>query len=345
MSALPSIHSPASVEEVRRELKLDPLVVRRMRAALLRDFAPDAEVSERFPLAERFRRTWLELSQRMDSELDGASKLLLKTERGMLLEAVILRIATGRTTLCVSSQVGCAAACDFCATGKMGIAHSLSVDEILDQVVIAGRIVAAEQRRLRNIVFMGMGEPLHNEDNLFEVLEQLTSPAHFHHSPKRILVSSVGVTGGMLRLAERFPDVSQALSLHSVRQPVREQLIPLAKKHPLGELRETLEAVNARQRGPVMVEYLMLEGINDSPEDASELAAWLEGLRVHVNLIPYNSIEGSPKLRPSSSDTIDRFSRALRSAGLKATVRYSLGADIAAACGQLVQRANAGRSK
>ncbi len=345
MPALPSIHNASSIEEVRRELKLDPLVVRRMRAALMRDFRPDEEICARFPHATRFRRSWLELSQRVDSELDGASKLLLKNGRGLLLEAVILRIATGRTTLCVSSQVGCAAACDFCATGKMGIAQSLSVDEILDQVVIAGRIVAAEQRRLRNIVFMGMGEPLHNEDSLFSALELLTSPAHFHHSPKRILVSSVGVTDGMLRLAERFPDVSQALSLHSVRQPVREQLIPLARKHPLDELRETLRAVNARQSGPVMIEYLMLAETNDSAEDASELAAWLQGLKVHVNLIPYNPIEGSPNLRPSSSETIHAFSRSLRSAGLKATVRYSLGADIAAACGQLVQRANAGRSK
>ena len=153
----------------------------------------------------------------------------------MLIESVILRIATGRTTLCVSSQVGCAAACDFCATGKMGIARNLSPAEILDQVVQARQIAAAEGRTIRNLVFMGMGEPFHNEENLYATLAALAAPELFHHPPSRILISTVGLPDAMIRAARRFPEVHFALSLHSARQDVRERLIPLAARYSLGE--------------------------------------------------------------------------------------------------------------
>ncbi len=131
---------------------------------------------------------------------------------------MILRPGTGRTALCVSSQIGCAAKCDFCATGKMGIAHNLSAADVLDQLVQANEALRGEGRRVRNLVFMGMGEPLHNEENLYRVLEALTDPALLHHPPSRILVSTVGVPDAMVRLARRFPEVNQALSLHAVRQ-------------------------------------------------------------------------------------------------------------------------------
>jgi len=236
--------------------------------------------------------------------------------------------------------VGCAAACEFCATGHMGIAHNLSAEEILDQVVQAGQLLSGEGRKLRNIVFMGMGEPFHNEANLHEALAALTAPELFHHPPTKVLVSTVGIPAAMLRCARRFPTVNQALSLHSVRQEVRERLIPLAKKHTLPELRSTLAEVNAIQKTTVMIEYLMLAGVNDSDDDARDLIAWLSGLNVHVNLIPYNPINDAPQLAATERTERNAFAAHLKQAGIKTTIRYSLGADIAAACGQLVRQEN-----
>ncbi len=340
MSDSISIFDTEAVEQLRKDSRLDPEHVRALRNALFKKFQSDDVALARFPERERIACHSLELFRRCDSQVDGASKLLLKTAAGMLIESVILRIATGRSTLCVSSQVGCAAACDFCATGKMGIAQNLSSAEILDQVVQTGQLLAAEGRRLHNIVFMGMGEPFHNEDNLFETLDALTSPKLFNRSPGSILVSTVGVPDGMLRYAERFPKVNLALSLHSVNPEVRRELIPLTKKHPLDELQETLRELNRRQGIPVMIEYLMLAGKNDSLNDAAELINWLSGLDVHVNLIPYNEIEDAPHLTGTEDAKIRTFASQLKEVGLTTTVRYSLGSDISAACGQLVRKEN-----
>ena len=262
----------------------------------------------------------------------------------MLIESVILRIETGRTTLCVSSQVGCAAACDFCATGKMGIAQNLPAAEILDQVLQVGQLLKSEGRRLDNIVFMGMGEPFHNEANLQEALATLTSPQMFDRSPGSILVSTVGVPDAMIRCAKQFPRINLALSLHSVNPDVRTKLIPLTKKHSLDELQQTLSEVNRIQQRPLMIEYLMLADLNDSLSDADALCDWLQGMSVHVNLIPYNEIEDSPHLASSDPQTTAVFADRMKAAGFKTTVRYSLGADIAAACGQLVKKENRRRA-
>ena len=335
-----SIYNASETESLRRELQLDPHVIRELRNSLLKRFADDDEIIRSSNIAKEVNLHSLEQFQRCDSQVDGATKLLLRTAAGMLIETVILRIATGRTTLCVSSQVGCAAACEFCATGKMGIARNLSRDEILDQVVQAGQLLAGEDRKLRNIVFMGMGEPFHNEENVYRAIELLTSPEFFHISPTKILVSTVGIADAMLRCVDRFPQVNLALSLHSVRQDVREQLIPLANKYPLDELRRAIVEVNHQQSRPLMIEYLMLAGMNDTSEDATELAQWLDGLDVHVNLIPYNPIDDAPQLTGSDRPTIAAFSKTIKAAGFNTTIRYSLGNDIAAACGQLVRREN-----
>ncbi|HMO83708.1 MAG TPA: radical SAM protein [Lacipirellulaceae bacterium] len=289
-----SLFDSAAVEAVRRELRIDPQALRRFRNALLKHGRGDDEAlaelpaAARDPLAERVALHALALHDRCDSTLDGATKLLFRTGAGLLIEAVLLRIATGRTTLCLSSQVGCAAACDFCATGRMGIAHNLTPAEILDQLVQARQIAAAEGRTIRNLVFMGMGEPLHNEAALDAALEALAAPALFHHPPSRILVSTVGLPDAMIRAARRRPEVRLALSLHSARQEVRQQIIPLAARHPLFELQAAVREINRLQppATEVMLEYLMLAGVNDSPGDAQALVDWCAGLRVHVNLIP-----------------------------------------------------------
>jgi 23S rRNA (adenine2503-C2)-methyltransferase len=333
---------------LRRELRIDPQSLRRFRNALLKHGRSDGEAFDELPalvrdeFASRVEFHALELHSRSDSAQDGATKLLFRTAAGMLIEGVILRIATGRTTLCVSSQVGCAAACDFCATGKMGIARNLSPAEILDQLVQARQIVAAEGRKIRNLVFMGMGEPFHNEVALYEAIDALLAPDLFHQPASRILVSTVGIPDTLVRAARRYPELHFALSLHSARQDVRERLIPLAARHPLAAIRRELQEINRIQRASadVMIEYLALAGVNDSPEDARELAAFLAGLRVHVNLIPYNPIDDAPHLAGSDRPAREAFGAVLKAAGLNTTIRYSLGADVAAACGQLVRKEN-----
>ena len=340
-----SIYDAESVQAVRRALRLDPEQLRRLRNAVMKKFLPDEQVRAAFPAAQRLQLHALALDRRLDSQIDGATKLLFRTDAGLLTESVVLRIASGRSTVCVSSQVGCAAACRFCATGTMGIARSLSTAEILDQVASAGQIVAAENRRLRNVVFMGMGEPLHNEEALLETLAALTNPAWFDLSARHIMVSSVGVIDGMVRLAERFPRVGMALSLHSARQDTRQSLIPLAKKYPLAQLREAIVRLNAMQRHPVMLEYVMLAGRTDTEDERRALEEWSTGLDVHINLIPYNLVDGAPELQPTAMPEIRHFAERLKASGLKTTVRRSLGRDIEAACGQLVERHNLARSR
>ena len=335
-----SIFNAPSIERLQRELRIDHRSLRKLRTALFKHFESDEISIADFPFAERLSLHPLTIDSRHDSQLDGATKLLFRTATGMLIESVILRIATGRTTLCVSSQVGCAAACDFCATGKMGIAQNLSPAEICDQVLQAGQLLSREGRSIRNIVFMGMGEPFHNEENLYAALELLTASQSFHFSPTKILVSTVGIADAMLRCVRRFPQVNLALSLHSVRQEAREKLIPLAKRYPLDQLQATLRQINSLQGKQVMIEYLMLAGVNDSLSEPEELVAWLAGLNVHVNLIPYNAIDDAPHLIGTERGEREAFAAILKSAGIPTTIRYSLGADIAAACGQLVRKEN-----
>lgn len=329
---------------LRKTTRTDPQRVRLVRNALLKEFLPDEAGLSKAPELAPLQLHPLTLEQRHDSEIDGATKLLFRTPAGLLTETVILRIASGRTTLCVSSQIGCAAACRFCATGTMGIARSLTAPEILDQVFQAGQLLATEGRRPRNVVFMGMGEPFHNETALTEVIERLIDPAWFNLSPRKVLVSTVGIPDGMRRFAERFPSVGLALSLHSVREGPRASIMPIAKRYPLAELRRTLVEVNARQDRPVMLEYLMLEGVNDTDTDAAALIEWTEGLEVHLNLIPFNPVDGAT-LRGTSRDRCVAFGDRLKEAGRSTTLRHSLGRDIEAACGQLVKRENLARAR
>jgi 23S rRNA (adenine2503-C2)-methyltransferase len=184
---------------------------------------------------------------------------------------------------------------------------------------------------------MGMGEPLLNEVEVYQALDLLLSPRCFDLSPAKVLVSTVGIPDAMVRCAERFPRLGMALSLHSANQLQRESLIPLAQRYPLEVLRAVIQKVTSIQRHPLMVEYLLLQGLNDTDQALGELIAYLRGLRVHVNLIPYNPIVGDAGLIGTAVERRRWFAAALARAGFTATVRYSLGSDIAAACGQLAR--------
>ena len=339
-----SIHDVAEIEALRRSHNLDIYRLRQFRNVFYKKHGHAvqalAEIPEpvRAEFADQVAFHALRLESRHDSQLDGASKLLFRTAQGLLIESVILRMTTGRTALCLSTQVGCAANCGFCATGKMGIARNLSAAEILDQLIQANQLLVAENRSVRNLVFMGMGEPFHNEAQLYAALDVLADRACFDVNPKRIMISTVGIPAAMIRCATRYPEVRMALSLHSAREEVRRKIMPISASHCLTELRAALEEVVAIQKHLVMIEYLLLENVNDAPEDALALVEYLRGIPVHVNLIPYNPIAEAPEFVGSDRERRESFSQALKRAGLPVTTRYSLGADIAAACGQLVRQ-------
>lgn len=342
-----SIHDNAALTHVRKTLRIDPQQLRRLRNAFYKKQLSAERALEMLPAAQRqdfagqvsFHA--LELHSRHDSRLDGASKLLFRTGDGSLVEAVILRIATGRTSLCVSSQVGCAARCAFCASGQMGIAKSLTSAEILDQVIQANQLLKGEGRSIRNVVFMGMGEPFHNEAAVMDALAVLLAPACFDLAPSRVIVSTVGIPEPLVRCAARHPRLGLALSLHGARQEVRERLIPPGRRYTLPMLRSALEQVTRQTGRRVLIEYLMLDEINDTEADLAAVQDFLRGLPVHINLIPYNPIDAAPDLRGSPPARQRAFAAALSAAGFKVTIRYSLGADIAAACGQLARRETA----
>ena len=342
-----SFYDETRMEDWRRRLRLEPQRLRVCRNRFCKQSRPVDEAIAALPepAAQAFRADvrwqWLELVERHDSEVDGASKLVLRTGDGFLVEAVILRIRSGRTSLCVSTQVGCAVRCRFCATGRGGLQRNLEAGEIIDQLVQANRLLQPEGRQVRNIVFMGMGEPFHNETAVREAVERFRSPAWFGISDRYLTVSTVGIPEPMRRWREQLPQVYQALSLHSARQEIREQLIPLARQYPLDELRRAMLDLAAGSDRRLMVEYLMLDGLTDTDADLAALATWLEGIPTHLNLIRYNSgPDGDPALRPSAETRLQAFAEAMRPRVAALTIRYSLGADIVAACGQLAGKHN-----
>lgn len=339
-----SLHDSTQLEALARRHRISPeLLFRFATLVLKRGFAPEVALEE-LPvllptaLLGELCFEFLELETRRDSAQDGATKLLFRTKAGAPLEAILLRIASGRTTLCLSCQSGCPVRCSFCATGADGLSAELTPEELLDQFVQARRLAAGEERQIRNLVFMGMGEPLLTERTLHASLRSIVDPRAFAFPAGRIAVSTVGLPEPMLRLARAFPEVRIALSLHSARQERREELIPLARRHTLEELRETVRELGRIQEGPVMIEYLLLEGLTDSPADLEALVRWLDGLAAHVNLIPYNPFGGAEPLRSTAEPARRAFAEDLRARGFACTLRHSLGADVLAGCGQLAGR-------
>jgi 23S rRNA (adenine2503-C2)-methyltransferase len=345
-----TIHDGQAVERYFQRQRWDPYLLKRLRYLMYAESRSPEQLLEDFPpgyreeLARSFSFHASQLVDRVDSAVDGATKLVFQTADQRLFESVLMRSEGRRVSLCVSSQVGCAAGCGFCATGQMGLSRNLTEAEILDQVYQANCQARAAGERIRNVVFMGMGEPFHNEDVVCQAVEKLQRSEWFGLSPRRILVSTVGIPRAMIRFARRFPLTGLALSLHSPHQQQRERLIPLARRYPLEELRSALHEVQHLQRSPLMIEYLMLDGMNDSDADADALADFVRGMHVHLNLIPYNQIAHQTELRPTPRDRRDRFANRLRERGYLVTIRYSLGSDIAAACGQLIQQRSTAES-
>jgi len=282
-------------------------------------------------LAERAEIAVPEIERRTPSQ-DGSQKLVLILADGARVQSVLMP-DEDRLTLCVSTQVGCGFACAFCFTGTMGLQRNLSAGEIVGQV-LAARATLAEGTRITHVVYMGMGEPLANYAATVKSLRLLTDPHALAFSPRRITVSTVGLVSGIEKLAKEDLKVNLAISLHATSNAIRDRIMPVNKGFAIEELLAACRRFPVAFRQRITFEYVLLDGVNDAAEDARRLVRLLKGIRAKVNLIPFNDWEGSGFGRPPLPRIL-AFQSILLEHGVRATVRWSKGEDIGAACGQL----------
>ena len=286
----------------------------------------DLSARHRALLAETYE-VGLTAPEKVSISTDGTKKYLYRTSQNHFIESAYIPDGD-RATLCISSQAGCRMGCRFCATGRQGLQHSLSTNEILNQI---GSL--PERERLTNVVFMGMGEPLDNLDNLLPALEVLTSAWGFGWSPIRIMVSTAGVASRL----ERFLEATQvhlAVSLHNPFPHERAEIMPVEKAWPIREVVEILRRYDFTHQRRVSFEYIVMSGLNDSPRHIRELCRLLDGIKCRINLIRFHKIPGSPYFSPDDRAMI-AFRDALTAKGIHTTIRTSRGEDIQAACGLL----------
>ncbi|MEJ2696557.1 MAG: 23S rRNA (adenine(2503)-C(2))-methyltransferase RlmN [Candidatus Sulfobium sp.] len=270
----------------------------------------------------------LELLKNLKSE-DGTEKFLFSLSDGLAIESVLIR-DKDRRTLCVSSQAGCAMGCRFCLTGTLGLARNLGSHEIVDQIISVNRFIRPE--KITNIVFMGMGEPLANFDEVVEALWRIVNLVGI--SRRKVTISTAGLANKIPLLSESAPDINLAVSLNAATDGTRDKIMPVNRSYPLKSLLDACGRYHLKPRRRITFEYVLIQGINDSPEEARMLADILRGLRCKVNLIPLNPHPGSDFGRPSD-ESILKFQKILVQRNLTALIRESKGADILAACGQL----------
>ena len=293
----------------------------------------------RAALAESFRFDTVGDTEVRLSDGGLTEKGLHRLADGALVESVLMHYpARGRQrerhTLCISSQAGCAVGCPFCATGELGFSRDLETAEIVDQVRHAARRLAADGRRLTNVVFMGMGEPLLNLDRVLAAVDALNDPARLGLGARHITVSTSGVVPGIRRLTALGPQFTLAVSLHAARDALRDVLVPLNRRWPVAEVVAAAREHAAATRRRVTYEATLIGGINDTPADAEAMAELLRGDHAHVNLIPMNPVAHTP-WTASPPAVIERFAATLEAAGVTATIRRNRGQEIGAACGQL----------
>lgn len=269
---------------------------------------------------------------------DGTRRMVSALADGARIESVLIPMRSDRVTLCLSTQVGCAMGCRFCATGTMGLKRHLTAGEIVAQVQAAQRLVADEPRKLRNLVFMGMGEPLHAYHPTRDALRVLLNVHGASFGAQYVTVSTVGLTANMRQLGADFGGkVQLALSLHAGTDATRQAIIPTARRHPLAALRQACLDYPMPNRRVLMLEYVVLPGINDGDDELDALQQWRQGMRAVVNLIPFNPFPDSPYRSPSTAEVLSVYNR-LQARQVPATVRWPRGRDANGACGQLALR-------
>ena len=274
------------------------------------------------------------------SKDNNTIKALVELEDQNKIETVLMLHNDKRATVCVSSQVGCPLNCAFCATGQMGFKRSLTTGEILDQILIFCRYLKANYkpaRSLTNIVFMGMGEPFLNYDNVWKALRIINDKDGFNIGARKISISTAGVIEGIRKMSDENLQINLSISLHAPTDEIRQEIMPVAKKYPLKRLLKSIDEYIFKTSRKVMFEYLMIKGVNDTMENAEQLSKLLNKPLYMVNLIPYNPTQ---KFKPSDKRTIRAFKNYLEKRGIFATQRYEFGQDIQAACGQLATKHN-----
>ena len=277
---------------------------------------------------------------REESAKGDAIKILFQASDGFFIEAVLMKHDRNRRTVCVSSQVGCAMNCSFCATGKLGFQRNLTAGEIVDQVLYFARILKDKKEMVTNVVYMGMGEPFNNYDNVMESVRILNDKDGFNLGARHISISTCGVAAGIKKFADEKSQVNLAISLHAPTDEIRSKIMPVNLAYPLKKLMPVIAGYVEKTRRKVMFEYILLGGVNDSDKCARELAGLMKRNKLyHVNLIKYHQTfrkgESTPTFRVSSQEQMRRFFDILKKAGVSCTFRVSFGEDIAGACGQL----------
>lgn len=267
---------------------------------------------------------------------DEATKLVLEIKKNEFIESVILRYPS-RTSLCVSTQIGCKFACAFCQTGRLGFHRNLSADEIVGQFAVASHFLKKEDRLISHIVFMGMGEPLDNFDNVVAAAKQFSDKETFALNPRNVTISTVGLPDKILRLAKIAPNLSLSVSLNAPRDEIRNDLMPINKTHNLKELKESLLKYQKETENKLTFEYILIKNVNASIKDAKNLVTFLHGFRAKVNLILYNPHPDLTLDRPTLEEARE-FQKYLSERSIPAPIRHSKGLDIAAACGHLAPK-------
>ncbi|MCP4007070.1 MAG: 23S rRNA (adenine(2503)-C(2))-methyltransferase RlmN [bacterium] len=299
----------------------------------VRDF--DAMTNLSLPLRKQLAQIWRSSALRradVHTAADGTCKLVLCTDDDARIESVIIP-EQRRNTLCVSSQVGCSLDCSFCATGRLGLGRNLRAEEIVDQVLHGWEVLAERGEELSHVVFMGMGEPLLNLQNVVQAIRVLLDNQGLCFSPKRITVSTAGVVSRMADLGKAVP-VRLAVSLHATTDEVRDTLVPINRRFPIAQLLQACRDFPVARRDRISFEYTLMRDVNDTPADAIRLAKLIRGVRCKVNVIPMNEHAGAPYRRPTEIRIHD-FVESLAAQGVTATLRRARGDDIFAACGQL----------
>ena len=296
-----------------------------------------SSIEEMTNLSKDFREKLSEIASVTDIKIkvkqvskDGTIKYLVEYPDGECVETVLMRFDNrANLTACVSSQVGCAVNCSFCATGKGGFKRNLNYKEIIEQVLVIQRDTGL---KVTNIVFMGQGEPLLNLDNVLKAMEIFNND--FQIGARRITISTSGIIPGIEKLAELDMQSTLAISLHAPGHELRKEIMPIESKYPITDLKKALKNYIEKTGRRITVEYILIHGFNDTPAAAKELAYFLKDLKCNINLIPYNSVIENDYKKPSNND-IMKFKYLLEHSGKKVTVRLERGADIDAACGQL----------
>lgn len=343
-----SIHDEEKIKELFKEQKIANFRYAQIENAIYKNFVTDFNEIQTIPkelrefLNANFYYNSLEVDHMVTSENGQTTKILFKTKSWDLIESVIMRHLTGRNTLCVSCQAGCPMACTFCATGKLWLKRNLEFSEIVEQIMFAAKILNDEGTILRNVVYMGMGEPFLNYENLKKSIEIACNQKKINLANRRVTVSTCGIVPGIKKFGDDFPQTSLAISIHAPNDEIRKWIMPVDHTYNLDKLMAALDEYVAKTNKRIFYEYIMLNGVNDNIKLAYELGHLLKGKLAHVNFIPYNPGEwaGGIDYKPTPRFIIEKFQKILDEFWVPSTIRATMWDDIDAACGQLANKKN-----